>query len=423
MKAIIHPSKVHGEITIPPSKSMAHRAIICAALSKGTSTITNISYSDDIIATLDGIQQLGAQIKHDKDCVCIKGISDFTQLKSNTIFCNESGSTLRFFIPIFSLCNQEIQFTGKNRLLKRPQTIYEDIFHDQNLIYQHNEEAITIHGALKSGHYKLQGDVSSQFISGLLFALPLLDSDSTIHIKEPFESRSYVDLTLEMLHHFQIEAFYQDANTIYIKGNQTYQATTYQVEGDYSQMAFYAVLAAINNDLTINGITSDSKQGDKTILSILQNASIPTKEISCGYHITHKEIKGSEIDLQNCPDLGPILCVLGMYAKGTTRIYNAQRLRYKESDRIAAMEEELKKCNVQIRTNESEIIINGKNEYAGNVTLHSHNDHRIVMSLCVAATMFHQSITIENAEAINKSYPDFFKDMASIGVKVELIYD
>ncbi len=423
MKAKIYPSKVHGQITIPPSKSMAHRAIICASLAKGTSTITNVSYSEDILATLHGMEQLGAIIKRQKDAIQITGIADFKQCKSDTIFCNESGSTLRFFIPIFSLCEKKIIFTGKERLLKRPQTIYEEIFHKQGLRYQQSAESITICGPLKSTHYELEGNISSQFISGLLFALPLLEEDSTIHIKEPFESASYVDLTLEMLQHFGIEVTYQDKNTLYIKGNQTYQANDYHVEGDYSQLAFFAVLAAINNDLDVNGVNASSKQGDQVILSILKKATIPVEPLSYGYHISCKEFKGNEIDLQNCPDLGPILCVLAMYAKGTTRIYNAQRLRYKESDRIAAMESELKKCGVQISTTESEIIINGKNNYAGDVVLHAHNDHRIVMSLCVAATLFHQSIIIDGVEAINKSYPDFFEDFKRIGGKVELIYD
>lgn len=423
MKAKIYPSKVSGEIKIPPSKSMSHRAIICASLANGTSTITNVSYSDDVKITIEGMRQLGAQIQCFDDYVIVEGIKSFACLKDTNIFCNESGSTLRFFIPIFSLCDKTITFTGKNRLLKRPQKVYEEIFNKQNLGYYHDENKLEISGCLKAGKYELDGDISSQFISGLLFALPLLEEDSTIHIREPYESRSYVDLTLQMLHRYGIKANYVDKNTLYIAGNQQYKACDYEIEGDYSQLAFFAVLAAINNDLTCTGLSHDSLQGDKQILSILKNAGASIREVEKGYQIKKSTLLSSEIDLQDCPDLGPILNVMAMYTKGTTRIYNAQRLRYKESDRIAAMEEELNKCNVDIKTNESEIIIKGKESYTCSSSFNAHKDHRIVMSLCVAATLFDKPVIINDAQAINKSYPSFFEDIKRIGVKVELIDD
>lgn len=423
MKVKIFPSKVMGEVKIPPSKSMSHRAIICASLAKGTSTITNVAYSDDVKITIEGMRQLGAKIECYEDYVIIEGITDFSKCKEDTIFCNESGSTLRFFIPIFSLCNRKIAFTGKNRLLKRPQSIYEKIFNEQNITYTHNNEQIEIGGSLKPRKYELDGDISSQFISGLLFALPLLEKDSTIYIREPYESRSYVDLTLQMLSLYGIKAEYIDRNTLYIWGNQSYKAHNYEIEGDFSQLAFFAVLASINNDLLCTGLSHNSLQGDKKIISILKNAGATIEEIEKGYLIKKSKLTGCDIDLQDCPDLGPILNVLAMYSKGKTRIFNAQRLRYKESDRISAMEEELLKCNVDIQTNESEIIIVGKDVYQCNETLIAHKDHRIVMSLAVAATLFNKEVIIDEAQAINKSYPTFFEDMKKIGVKVECFDD
>lgn len=423
MKVRIHPSKVSGEVIIPPSKSMSHRAIICASLANGTSRITNVAYSDDVKITIEGMKQLGADITCLEDSVIVKGIKDFKAMQNDTVFCNESGSTLRFFIPIFSLCDKTISFTGRNRLLKRPQTIYEEIFKSQNISYIQDEDKIQIGGKLKAGHYELNGDVSSQFISGLLFTLPLLDKDSTIHIKEPYESRSYVDLTLQMLDLYGIQASYKDANTLVIPGNQSYIAHDYDIEGDYSQLGFFAVLATINNDLKCLGLSHESLQGDKQIISILKNAGADINEIENGYLIKKSNLHASEIDLGDCPDLGPILNVMAMYASGNTRIYNAQRLRYKESDRIAAMEEELNKCDVQISTTEGEILIHGAKQYSCDEVLSGHKDHRIVMSLSVAATLFDKPVVIDGAQAINKSYPTFFDDLQKLGCKVDIIND
>ena len=423
MKVKVYPSSVSGEIKIPPSKSMSHRAIICASLAKGKSIITNVAYSEDVKITIEGMKQLGANIACYEDRVEIEGIKDFTNMKDDVVFCNESGSTLRFFIPIFSMCNKPISFTGRNRLLQRPQKIYEDIFTSQNIPYYHDHEKLQIGGCLKAGSYVLDGNVSSQFISGLLFALPLLKEDSTIHINEPYESRSYVDLTLQMLDLYGIKASYSDKNTLYIPGNQSYVAHDYEIEGDYSQFAFFAVLAAINNDLHCTGLSHTSLQGDKKIVSILKEAGACIEESFEGYKIKKSTLHASSIDLQDCPDLGPILNVMAMYAQGETHIFNAQRLRYKESDRIAAMEEELKKCQVKMHTTEEDIYICGNPPYRCDIPLEAHNDHRIVMSLSVAATLFNAPVIIHQAQAINKSYPTFFEDLTKLGVKVEILDD
>lgn len=421
MKVRVTPSTCQGTVTIPPSKSMAHRSIICAALAKGRSVISNVAYSKDILATIEGMRQLGARIDIQEDTVIIDGIANLHDADPKEVFCNESGSTLRFFIPLFSLCQKELTFTGKGRLLQRPQKVYEDIFHEQGLRFDQTKQGITIDASLQPGSYTLRGDISSQFISGLLFTLPLLKEDSQIHILPPFESRSYVNLTLEMLEKFHIRAWFEDELTICIPGNQQYLPCDYRIEGDFSQLAFFAVWAALQQDLYIQGVHHDSRQGDKKILSILQDFGAQIEEQEKGYLIKKSELHGCDIDLADCPDLGPILCVLAMYSPGNTTIHNAGRLRIKESDRIAAMEEELRKFGVDITSSAEEIYIQGGKNYCCSQELFGHNDHRIVMALTIAAACSTSSCVIDDAQAIAKSYPGFFDDFQAIQGKVETI--
>lgn len=420
MNIKIYPSRVSGNVDIPPSKSLAHRAIICASLAKGKSIINNITYSEDIIATIDGMRKLGAIIIENSNTLIITGIDNFENIKNNTIDCNESGSTLRFLIPIFSLTNKEINFIGKNRLLYRPQEIYSEIFKNQNLVFKQDTSKITIKGRLNPNIYEINGNISSQFISGLLFTLPLLNADSTIKITPPFESKSYVDLTIDILKKFGIDIEFLDKFTIFIKGNQKYTPFNYNVEGDYSQLAFFAVLGALNNKISCYGVDPLSLQGDKEIISILKESGVSVINENNGYCFSPTIPNGIKINLENCPDLGPILMVLGMYGKGSFHLYNAKRLRYKESDRIEAMESELKKLGVSITSDEDNIYINGGNNYSSSELLYGQKDHRIVMSLSIAATMCQTPTTICGIEAINKSYPNFFEDLKSLGVKFDI---
>ncbi len=402
---------------------MAHRAVICAALARGTSVIENIAYSEDVKTTLVGMEQLGAKVERGEHSVTITGIDSLCNRGDMVVDCNESGSTLRFFMPIFSLTGAQVTFLGKNRLLKRPQSVYERIFHQQGLHYRHTDEHIRIQGALQPGLYEVDGNISSQFISGLLFALPLLQGDSKIVIRPPYESRSYIDLTLQMMAQFGVQAHYADEHTLVIPGGQQYKACHTAVEGDYSQMAFYAVWGAIAGDVVCQGVSHDSLQGDKAILSILQMAGAQIEPVDDGYRIYQSKLRGTEIDLGDCPDLGPILTILGMYAAGKTRIYHAARLRYKESDRILAMETELKKFGVAISSTEDEICIQGAKDYDGCIALDGHKDHRIVMSLAVAAACCHTDSVIDGAQAIGKSYPNFFEDAALLGMQGEKLDD
>lgn len=419
MRARITPAKIDsGNITIPPSKSLAHRAIICACLAPGRSVISNIDYSVDIRATIEGMRHLGASIKEDKDTLFIDGIETF-QYDGDVVNCHESGSTLRFFLPLFSLTGKRATFSGSKRLIERPQNVYEMLFQEQGIDFVRTYPNIIIDGRLKPGELTLKGNVSSQFITGLLFALPLLEADSKIHIEPPFESRSYVDLTIQMLKRFQIIVEYEDAYTLAIKGNQQYQPTDVLVEGDYSQLVFWASLGILNHSVETHGLDLHSLQGDKKTIDIFQSMNAGIKVLDDGYQFCPGTLNGTVIDLNDCPDLGPMLFALATQANGKTTFQNAGRLRIKESDRIEAMETELKKLGCSISSTFGTVTITGPVKLQGNVTLHGHNDHRIVMALSILATIADEPITIDDAQAISKSYPGFFKDLASCGIFIE----
>jgi 3-phosphoshikimate 1-carboxyvinyltransferase len=419
MRARITPAKIDsGNITIPPSKSLAHRAIICACLAPGRSVISNIDYSVDIRATIEGMRHLGASIKEDKDTLFIDGIETF-QYDGDVVNCHESGSTLRFFLPLFSLTGKRATFSGSKRLIERPQNVYEMLFQEQGIDFVRTYPNIIIDGRLKPGELTLKGNVSSQFITGLLFALPLLEADSKIHIEPPFESRSYVDLTIQMLKRFQIIVEYEDAYTLAIKGNHQYQPTDVLVEGDYSQLVFWASLGVLNHSVETHGLDLHSLQGDKKTIDIFQSMNAGIKVLDDGYQFCPGTLNGTVIDLNDCPDLGPMLFALATQANGKTTFQNAGRLRIKESDRIEAMETELKKLGCSISSTFGTVTITGPVKLQGNVTLHGHNDHRIVMALSILATIADEPITIDDAQAISKSYPGFFKDLASCGIFIE----
>ena len=420
MKVTIQPGGCRGEVQIPPSKSLAHRAIICAALSQGNSRIDNICYSKDIEATISTLKCLGANIKCYEDYLEIHGgiHLDFDSTNELHAHCNESGSTLRFMIPIFALRQGKTYFTGEGRLLQRPQKVYQEIFTKQQLYYQHQEDKISIAGCLQPGTFEIPGNISSQFISGLLFALPLLNGASVISIQPPFESQSYLHLTIDMLSAFGIRIEKKDTFTLHIPGNQHYQSAHYRVEGDFSQAAFWGVLSAINAPILCRDLNLNSHQGDKAILDILANCGAEIKQTSNGFWIHGKHLTGRDIDLADCPDLGPILMVLALFCQGPTRIYHAKRLRYKESDRIAAMEEELRKLGADISSSQDEIFIQPQPHYHCKEAIETHQDHRIAMAMAVAATKCQNSVTINHGEVVAKSYPNFWEHLKNLGIQV-----
>lgn len=413
----IYPSALQGKINIPASKSLCHRAIIAAGLANGRSVIDNVIFSDDIIASCNGMKALGADMLIEKASATIKG-TKFLNLVESTIDCKESGSTLRFLIPISLLTSNEITFIGKGRLGSRPLTPYYNIFNEQNIKYSSNTGLpLTIKGTLKPGEYKLPGNISSQFITGLMFALPLLEGDSKITITTALESKGYLDLTQSLLKKYSINIENRNYNEFYIKGNQSYKACNYRVEGDFSQAAFWLVGGVLGGEVQCEDINIDSLQGDKVILDIIKNMggniAIKKNRITA----INSKTRGIAIDASNCPDLVPILSVLAAVSSGTTRIINAQRLRIKESDRLKAMTMELSKLGADISETSDGLIIHGKHNLKGGI-VNSWNDHRIAMALAIASIKCTEPVILENFDVIKKSYPEFYKDFITLGGNV-----
>lgn len=409
----LFPTTLRGEYKTPPSKSMTHRALICSALANGKSTITNFVLSEDIKATIDALTKLGAKFDIQDDKVYVEGVK---RLKAPTeeVYCNESGSTLRFMIPIFSLTGKEVTFTGAKSLIKRPQSVYEKIFKEDDIPYTITKESIMVNGSIKAREYTLDGSVSSQFFTGLMFSLPLLKENSYIYFKNTLESESYIDLTIQMLELYGIE-IQKISNGFFIEGNQMYKAQDYRVEGDYSQAAFFLVGGVLNGAVKSLDLHHESKQGDRAILDIIKSVKGVVVYEESGYTAMKSQTAGTTIDISDCPDLGPIVALLLALSKGRSRIVNAQRLRLKESDRIESTVTTLKALGANIKEENDEIIIQGKKGLTGGVSLDSYNDHRIAMMISIAATICEEPIELTNPYAINKSYPDFYKDYISLG--------
>lgn len=396
-------SKLSGRITVPSSKSLCHRSIICASLANASSIIDNVVFSDDIYATCEAMEKLGAKIeKISPNRLKITG----TLPKANDgeiIECRESGSTLRFMIPLGLLTGKKLVFTGRGMLVDRPLNSYYRIFDKQNISYKNDKGSLPlqIEGGLQTGDFEIEGNISSQFITGLMFALPLLKGDSRIVITNRLESKGYVDLTIDVLSEFGIEIINNQYSEFIIKGNQAYKNNNYTVEGDYSQAAFWLVASILGEEIVLDGLNPNSSQGDRAIVDLV-------KEVGGG-----KEIDGSQ-----CPDLVPILATLAALTKGETRIVNASRLRIKESDRLKAISTELNKLGADIVELEDGLIIKGKENLNGGV-VDSWNDHRIAMSLAIASIKCKEDLIITNSDTVKKSYPNFWKDFKSLGGDVD----
>lgn len=416
MLARIQPSRLQGSVTVPPSKSMAHRALLCAGLAAGTTQIQGILPSQDMEATCRALTALGASIARQGSLARVQGVAGRPKAPQGPVDCGESGSTLRFLIPAFALASAPARLTGRGRLPQRPLGPYGAIFHGQGLPFAQDETGVSFQGPLAPGDYGLPGDVSSQFISGLLFALPLLPGDSHIRIQPPFESRGYVDMTLQVMDAFGVRASFVDGLTLRVPGNQRFiaPAAPFLVEGDDSQAAFFLTLDAILGDVSVAGLSLRSIQGDRVMGEILAR---------CG-HVPGqppRPLAPFVADLGDCPDLGPILMTLGLFCRGESRLLNAGRLRLKESDRGTAMAQELSKLGGQASLAGDEIRIRQSRLRPG-PALSSHGDHRIAMALAVAALGARIPADIQGAEAVEKSYPDFWKDLAHLGARVELCH-
>ena len=419
MNVIIHPKKLKGEVIIPPSKSLSHRAIIAACLAEGVSVISNISYSKDINATIGAMEAIGAKVIRNGNQLIINGSN--VKRVGDVIDANESGSTIRFMIPIALVNAEPITFTGKNNLVNRPLDSYFEIFDKQGIKYEHSDGVylpLKVSGGLKPDTYHIRGDISSQFITGLLYALPLLNGDSKIVITTNLESKGYIDLTLDVLKDFGIEIINNDYKEFIVKGNQQYKPTDYTVEGDYSQTAFFLVGGALGNDITLLGMKEASLQGDKKIIDDIKamngNITFESGILKC----EPSKTVGAVIDFSQSPDLGPALTVLASLSNGTSHFINASRLRIKECDRITCMLEELNKMGANITESPDSMTIYGVNELKGCI-VDSHNDHRVAMALAMAATVCDSDVKILNAECVSKSYPHFWEDYIKLGGSID----
>ena len=407
MTVTILPSKANGKIEAPPSKSMAHRLLICAGLAGGTSVIQNIDFSEDILATIDCLRALGIEISCGDRCATVRNplragenLPEKAKVIPATLDCRECGSTLRFMIPLCLMSGQTYRLRGSRTLFTRPLTVYENICEAQGLMFRKEGNQLTVSGRLAPGEYEIPGNISSQFVSGLLFALPLLDGDSRIRLIPPVESRSYIGMTMQAQEEFGVCTEWEDDLTIRIRGGQKYRPQTARVEGDYSNAAFFEALNLAGGNVTVEGMKADSLQGDRVYRQYLER-------IREGY---------AEIDLSDCPDLGPVLIAAAALQHGA-KFTGTRRLKIKESDRGLAMRQELDKMDVTVETGENEILVS-TGVMRPEQLLDGHNDHRIVMALAVMLTK--TGGTIRGAEAVRKSLPDFWQRVAELGVEMRV---
>lgn len=469
----IYPGRLKGTVQAPPSKSAAHRALICASLADGNSVIRGISGSKDMKATIGCMCALGAQIEQiDDHSVRIKGIGANGSMVDSSIVldCIESGSTLRFVLPIAAALGVDAHFTGQGKLPERPMTPLADEMKKKGIIFSPDGRdclPFDIHGKLEAGIFEIPGNISSQYFSGLIFALPLLDADSEIVVEGNLESKSYVELTLKMIEDFGITIIKTDEG-FKVPGNQTYSASDIEIEGDYSQAAFWFAAGALGSDVEVAGLRYDSAQGDKEAVDVLCRfgANVTRKNLKTGEKgsitiarlgtdagavcETAGEVAGgvvcgadggsddgtaggmsggivggmsaADVDSSDIPDVIPVLSVAAACCEGTSTFYNAGRLRLKECDRLSAMALSLEKLGIEVSETENELIVTG-GRLKGGCEVSGFNDHRIVMSMAIAALSCEEPVVITGVEAIAKSYPDFFEEFRRLGGRADVITD
>lgn len=391
----VTPSALSGKITVPASKSISHRALICAALAKGRSEIKNLLDCADTEATINILNAFGAKIGRNGGLTTVEGIE--APSKSAVADCLESGSTLRFLIPVAAALGCEAEFHGRAKLPERPITPYFTELTKNGIIFKTETMPYKISGQLRAGDYRLAGDISSQFISGLLFALPLLNGDSRIIITSPLQSKPYVDITIAELSRFGVKTEETEYG-YFVRGNQSYVPQNTVIEADMSHAAFFAVANALGSEIEIEGLNMNSLQGDKAIIDIIKKANG----------------KAFDADASQIPDLVPILTVLAAFSKGTSHIFNCGRLRLKECDRLAVTASELNRLGARVTENSDSLTIEGVDKIHGGIC-DSHVDHRIAMSLAIASTRSDEPVTINGAECVSKSYPNFFEDFRALG--------
>ena len=388
MNVTILPGTLKGAVTPPSSKSQTHRAVLALMLAQGEGKLSNLAVSEDIQAT--------------QDCVAALKSGQPAQADGLPLLdCGESGSTLRFLIPVALAVRGGGHFTGRGRLMERPQGPYIRLFEEKGILWNQEGACLTVEGQLEPGVYALPGNVSSQFITGLLYALPLLPGDSRIVLTTPLESRGYVDMTLDMLRRFDIKVEEQEDGFL-VPGNQTYQARDLTLEADWSGAAFWYAANFLGAQVDIQGLNSDSVQGDRQIGTLYWKLARPGDV---------------DIDLSQCPDLAPPLAAMAAVRKGPTRFVHAGRLRIKESDRLETIARTLNALGAKAQVGEDTLTLEGLDHLEGG-TVDGCNDHRIAMMAAVAAVACKEPVTILGAECVKKSYPRFWEDYTALGGEV-----
>lgn len=409
----------NGTVNVPPSKSDVHRAIICAAMANGVSRISPVALSNDIKATIGCIKALGADAVLENNVLTVDGTNMYKN-KTALLDCGESGSTLRFFIPIAAVGNINATFVGKGKLPQRPIGIFTEALPKAGTVCKTGGGLpLEIKGQLKSGIFEIPGNVSSQFITGLLLALPILEGDSEIVLTSPLESVGYTAMTIRTMKQFGVNIQATEKGW-HIKGGQSYKTCDYTTDGDWSQAAFFMVLGAVSGKVTVKGVAKDSTQGDKKCAEILARFGAKVTQLDNEVTVEKGELKAITVDASQIPDLVPVLSVCAAFADGTTKIINAERLRIKECDRLKATAELLNNLGGKVKELSDGLEITGVSSLKGG-NVNGYNDHRIVMSAAVCAARSDEDITATFAMSINKSYPDFYIDYNSIGGKANVL--
>lgn len=423
MNIEIKPEETGGNIYIPPSKSISHRAIIAASLANGRSRIDHVLLSEDVKATLEAVKLIGAEIEAEQETedglftLFITGNPE-PQTHDALIDCEESGSTLRFLIPIIAIDAENTVLIGKGRLPDRPLQPYFDIFDSQGFEYEVDDKylPLILNGELEPGEFKLKGDISSQFITGLLFALPLLDGDSRIILTTELESRPYVNLTLKVLSEFGINIEEVSDREFFIPGDQNYRPTSMIINGDYSQAAFWFVNGLINKETILKDLSDKTFQGDFMITSIINDngGNVIYNSQRNDWTSSPAKFKAFNVNVSDHPDLVPILAIAAGLAEGTSRISGINRLKYKESNRVKSTLAMLDSYGISGYTEDDTLVIEGKDYFTGG-TVDSFGDHRIAIAAAIGSGRATGDVIITEAQCVNKSYPNFWEDFHAAG--------
>ena len=423
MDMTFFPAPLKGTVAAPASKSEAHRRMICAGLTKGATTLTGFMDSDDMAATARCLKALGAKVAEKDDELSITGLAKkITKLP--VLDCGESGSTLRFFVPIALAITKGGVFRMHGRLGQRPMDVYRDLFVPRGVRWRmgvgcDGAAELTVRGELEPGHYVLPGNVSSQFVSGLLFALPLLDQDSTLTVQPPVESAGYIRMTVEALQQSGVQLEEIVPFSWRIAGNQSYQAKDGQLSGDYSQAAVLLCAGALGHEVTVTHLAKETTQGDRAILAHLAALGAQVTEDASGATVTADALHGATLDMSGCPDIAPILALVCQLAEGESRLTGCGRLRLKECDRLAATVEVLNLLGGCAKAEGDTIVIRGVKALKGGVKLPNANAHRMVMLGMIAASIAQEPVVVSGVEALNKSWPEFVNVYQNLGGKAE----